>query len=210
MDRWLAARLWCPQEVTKMRSIFLAGLLLVGMAHADDTQEQPADSEAAALDPAMTEEEAAAIQDILNFHQMTDNIAIAGQPTADQLAQVADAGYSVVVNLAMHDSDNAIPEEGSITASLGMSYVHIPVPSDAPTPGHVKTFFRVMDSFDDEKVFVHCTVSGRVSAFMNRYMMLRKGATAEQATSPLLQKWLPRMEEPWTSILNLELDEIEQ
>ena len=193
-----------------MRSIFLAGLLLVGMAHADDTQEQPTDSEAAAPDPLVTEDESTTVRDILNFHEMTDNIAIGGQPTVSQLAQVADAGYSVVVNLAMHDSDNAIPEEGSVTASLGMSYIHIPVPSDAPTSTHVRKFFNVMDAFEGEKVLVHCVVSGRVSAFMNRYLMLRKGASAEQATSPLLQRWLPAMEEPWTSIMNLELDDIEQ
>lgn len=193
-----------------MKSIFLAGLLLAGMAHADGTQEQPTDSEAAAPDPLVAEEESTTVRDILNFHEMTDDIAIAGQPTVSQLAQVADAGYSVVVNLAMHDSDNAIPEEGSVTASLGMSYVHIPVPSDAPTSTHVRKFFNVMDAFAGEKVFVHCVVSGRVSAFMNRYMMLRKGASAEQSTSPLLQRWLPAMEEPWTSIMNLELDDIEQ
>ena len=193
-----------------MRSIFLAGLLLVGMAHADDTQEQPTDSEALAPEPLVTEEKPTTVRDILNFHEMTDNIAIGGQPTVGQLAQVADAGYSVVVNLAMHDSDNAIPEEGSVTASLGMSYIHIPVPSDAPTSTHVRKFFNVMDAFEGEKVFVHCVVSGRVSAFINRYMMLTQGASAEQATSPLLQRWLPAMEEPWTSIMKLELDDIEQ
>ncbi|MCY3817014.1 MAG: protein tyrosine phosphatase family protein [Gammaproteobacteria bacterium] len=192
-----------------MRSIFLAGLLLVGMAHADDTQEQPTDSEALAPEPLVNEDESTTVRDILNFHEMTDNIAIGGQPTVSQLAQVANAGYSVVVNLAMHDSDNAIPEEGSVTASLGMSYVHIPVPSDAPTSTHVRKFFNVMDAFEGEKVFVHCVVSGRVSAFINRYMTLRMGTSAEQATSPLLQRWLPAMEEPWTSIMNLELDDID-
>ena len=193
-----------------MRSIFLTGLLLASMAHASDAQQQPTDSEAAVPDPLVTEEEPTTVQDILNFHEMTDNIAIGGQPTVSQLAQVADAGYSVVVNLAMHDSDNAIPEEGSVTASLGMSYIHIPVPSDAPTSTHVRKFFNVMDAFEGEKVFVHCVVSGRVSAFINRYMMLRMGTSAEQATSPLLQRWLPAMEEPWTSIMNLELADIEQ
>lgn len=192
-----------------MRSIFIVGLLLVSMAHADDTQEQPTDGEGAALAPLVTEEDSTTVEDILNFHHMTDDIAIGGQPTVSQLAQVADAGYSVVVNLAMHDSDNAIPEEGSVTASLGMSYIHIPVPSDAPTSTHVRKFFNVMDAFEGERVFVHCVVSGRVSAFINRYMMLRMGASAEQATSPLLQRWLPGMEEPWTSIMNLELDDIE-
>ena len=194
-----------------MRSVFLFGLLLFGSAHADHAQPDGNEDVSDSTElPAETPDAYGTLQDILNFHQMTDEIAIGGQPTAGQLAHVADAGYSVVVNLAMHDSDNAIPEEGSVVASLGMSYVHLPVPSDAPTSRHVQQFFRVMDSFEDEKIFVHCVVSGRVSAFMNRYLMLKKGASAEQATSPLLERWLPRMEEPWTSIINLELDEIEQ
>lgn len=164
--------------------------------------------------PALADDESpaspAGIQDILNFHQMTDDIAIGGQPTEGQLSHIADEGYSVVVNLAMHDSENAIPEEGSVIASLGMSYVHIPVPSDAPTSNHVRSFFRVMDSFDGEKVFVHCASSGRVSAFMHRYMMLKKGASPEEATSPLLQRWMPRMDDTWKSILELELADIEE
>ena len=193
-----------------MRSVFLFGLLLFGSAQADYALRDGNDDAINSTElPAETPDASVTLRDILNFHEMTDNIAIGGQPTGGQLAHVADAGYSVVVNLAMHDSDNAIPEEGSIVASLGMSYVHLPVPSDAPTPGHVQKFFKVMDSFDDEKVFVHCVVSGRVSAFMNRYLVLRKGASAELATSPLLERWLPRMEEHWTSIMNLELDEIE-
>ena len=118
-----------------MRSIFLAGLLLVGMAHADDTQEQPTDSEALAPEPLVNEDESTTVRDILNFHEMTDNIAIGGQPTVSQLAQVANAGYSVVVNLAMHDSDNAIPRRGqrhrfpghvlrSYSRSLGCAHVN--------------------------------------------------------------------------------------
>ena len=178
----------------KMSSVFLVGLLVVGLAHADD--EAPADL--------------AGIQDILNFHQMTDDIAIGGQPTAGQLSQIADEGYSVVVNLATHDSNNAIPEEGSIIASMGLSYVHTPVPTEAPTPDHVQKFFKVMDSFDGDKVFVHCASSGRVSAFMHRYMILKKGASAEEATSPLLERWMPRMDETWKSILKLELADIEE
>ena len=178
----------------KLRAVFLAGLLVVGLAHADD--ESPADL--------------AGIQDILNFHQMTDDIAIGGQPTAGQLSHIADEGYSVVVNLATHDSNSAIPEEGSIIASMGLSYVHVPVPIEAPTPDHVRKFFKVMDSLDGEKVFVHCASSGRVSAFMHRYMMLKKGASPEEATSPLLQRWMPRMDETWKSILKLELAEIEE
>ena len=201
-----------------MKAVFLAGLLVAGMAQAGDAQDELKASAVTALDSSVERQEAnppadatqsASVQDIRNFHQMTDSIAIGGQPTVSQLAQIADAGYSVVVNLATHDSDGAIPAEGSVIASLGLTYVHIPVPTDAPTPRHLQRFFRIMDSVDEENVFVHCASSGRVSAFMHRYLMLRKGASAEQATSPLLQRWLPNMQEPWTSILNLDLDEID-
>ena len=149
------------------------------------------------------------MEDIINFYQITENIGTGGQPTFNQLAEVAEANYSVVVNLAMHDSDNAIPEEGDIVSSLGMKYIHIPVPFEAPTSNHLKEFFNVMDSFKDKKVFVHCGVNARVSAFMHQYLTLKKGVSSEQATSPLLNQWLPTMDSNWKSIMELELEEIE-
>jgi protein tyrosine phosphatase (PTP) superfamily phosphohydrolase (DUF442 family) len=149
------------------------------------------------------------MEDIINFYQITENIGTGGQPTISQLSEIAKANYSVVINLAMHDSDNAIPEEGNVISSLGMTYIHIPVPFDAPSSNHLKKFFKVMDSFEDEKVFVHCAVNARVSAFMHQYLTLKKGVSSEQATSPLLQKWLPEMDSNWKSIMESGIDEIE-
>jgi len=149
------------------------------------------------------------MENIINFYQITENIGTGGQPTIGELAKIAEANYSVVVNLAMHDSDNAISEEGDIVSSLGMKYIHIPVPFEAPTSDHLKKFFNVMDSFEDKKVFVHCAVNARVSAFMHQYLTLKKGVSSEQATSPLLNQWLPTMDSNWKSIMELEIEEIE-
>ena len=149
------------------------------------------------------------MENIINFYQITENIGTGGQPTIGELAKIAEANYSVVVNLAMHDSDNAISEEGDIVSSLGMKYIHIPVPFEAPTSNHLKKFFNVMDSFEDKKVFVHCAVNARVSAFMHQYLTLKKGVSSEQATSPLLNQWLPTMDSNWKSIMELEIEEIE-
>ena len=149
------------------------------------------------------------MENIINFYQITENIGTGGQPTIGELAKIAEANYSVVVNLAMHDSDNAISEEGDIVSSLGMKYIHIPVPFEAPTSDHLKNFFNVMDSFEDKKVFVHCAVNARVSAFMHQYLTLKKGVSSEQATSPLLNQWLPTMDSNWKSIMELEIEEIE-
>ena len=149
------------------------------------------------------------MENIINFYQITENIGTGGQPTIGELAKIAEANYSVVVNLAMHDSDNAISEEGDIVSSLGMKYIHIPVPFEAPTSDHLKKFFNVMDSFEDKKVFVHCAVNARVSAFMHQYLTLKKGVSSEQASSPLLNQWLPTMDSNWKSIMELEIEEIE-
>ncbi len=149
------------------------------------------------------------MEELLNFYQSTANIGTSGQPSAAQIAQIASEGYASVINLAVADSDNAIAEEGSLVTSTGMSYFHIPVPFEAPTPAHLKTFFGLMALLENEKVFVHCAVNARVSAFMYQYLTLKKGLEPEQATSPLLKLWLPKMDDAWKSILALSLGEIE-
>ena len=141
---------------------------------------------------------------LLNFHQATADIGTSGQPTKEQFQNIAGQGYSSVVNLAMHNSDNAIPEEGNIVAALGMSYFHIPVPFDQPTAEHVKKFFRVMNALEGEKVFVHCAINARVSAFMYKYLTLREGRAEEASISPILKKWLPTMDGAWKSIMALD------
>ncbi len=148
------------------------------------------------------------MEQVLNFYQITEEIGTSGQPTREQFRQIAGQGYASVVNLAMHNSDNAIPDEGSIVAALGMSYFHIPVPFDQPTAEHVKKFFRVLDALEGEKVLVHCALNARVSAFMYKYLTLCKGKTAESATSPILTMWLPTMDAAWTSIMTLSATDV--
>ena len=45
----------------------------------------------------------------------------------------------MVVNLAMHDADDAIADEGRLVSAAGMSYIHLPVP-EAPTAAHLQRF----------------------------------------------------------------------
>jgi hypothetical protein len=54
------------------------------------------------------------IEDIYNFMQLSDRLATGGQPTIDQYPAIAAAGYSVVFNLALTDSPNALLDEASI------------------------------------------------------------------------------------------------
>lgn len=146
--------------------------------------------------------------DLPNFYQITEYIGTGGQPSRDQLAMLAEEDYAAVVNLSMHDEE-AIPDEGHIVSSLGLSYFHIPVPFDSPTPAHVRRFFDVMEVLEGQKVLVHCAVNGRVSAFMHQYLTLKKGQGTEESTTPLLEIWRPHMDEPWQAIMDLDLKDIE-
>lgn len=146
--------------------------------------------------------------DIRNFIQMTEAIGTSGQPTVEQFDEIAKAGYSSVVNLAMPDSDDAIADEGNIVTSLGMKYVHIPVPFDNPTKEHLREFIRVMRAMDGEKVWVHCVVNARVSAFMYHYLRMDKGQDDNAAKNQLLRRWEPRMDAVWTKFMQLRKEDV--
>ena len=148
---------------------------------------------------------------VLNFYAMTANIGTAGQPAPDQFNQVRDAHYSAIINLAMPDSENALANEDEIVKGLGMAYTHIPVPWDAPSAAHVKQFFETMDALgqNEQNVLVHCAANYRASVFTYKYLTLRKGMPVEQATTPLLKKWLPEMDAKWLAIMALTAAELD-
>ena len=149
------------------------------------------------------------MNDVINFFQITDTIGTGGQPSVSQLYDIAQNGYDVVINLATHNSENAIENEGSVVASLGMTYIHIPVPFEAPTPEHLRKFFRFMNGLSEEKVFVHCAVNARVSAFVFKYLTMEKKMQAEKASTPLLDQWLPQMNLIWRNFLSLEKSDLD-
>ena len=144
----------------------------------------------------------------INFHQSTQQIATSGQPDRAQIHKIAEEDYEVVINLAMHDSENALPDEGSLVASLGMHYVNLPIPFDEPTAQHLKAFIGIMEVFRDNKVWVHCAVNARVSAFMYQYLTKVRGLDDASASSPLLLKWRPKMDDVWEEFLEITDEDI--
>ena len=138
---------------------------------------------------------------IRNHVQMTDTLATSGQPTAEQIPLIAAAGYEVLINLALADSDHAIADEGSRAARLGLRFVHIPVKFDAPGLDDLKQFIGVMEAFESNKVWVHCVVNARVSAFCYLYLKHVRGLPEDTARSPVLDAWAPRMDEVWKQFM---------
>jgi len=146
------------------------------------------------------------MESILNYCQLTDLIATSGQPGEDQFALIANAGYETVVNLAMPAKvENTVFNEGSIVAGLGMNYFYIPVPWESPELKHLRLFTTILDALKGQKVWVHCMVNARVSAFMYQYLTQTKGIDSEAAKSPLLKKWETKMEPQWQQFMALKI-----
>ena len=135
---------------------------------------------------------------ILNYIPITQDLATSGQPTPLQIKAIAEAGYDSIINLAMHDSPNALFDEGGLVSEAGMNYFHIPVPFDAPTIEHSKRFINLMGALNEDyqRVWVHCAYNWRVSAFMTHYRMTKPEEML------VLEQWKP--DDTWLAFLELQ------
>jgi uncharacterized protein (TIGR01244 family) len=144
------------------------------------------------------------LAEIYKFLQISDEIATSGQPTAEQFASIKQAGYELVINLALPTSSNALPNEKEIVESQGMQYVHIPVIWENPTLEDVNQFFNIMKANADKQIFVHCAANMRVSAFIYLYRRLHQGLNDEVAKQDLQRIWVPN--EVWSNFIQTVLD----
>jgi protein tyrosine phosphatase (PTP) superfamily phosphohydrolase (DUF442 family) len=128
-------------------------------------------------------------------------------PQPDDFAALRQAGFDVVINLALPTSDNALPNEGELVSAQGMTYVHIPVNFESPQPADFERFTRVMDACAGQRLFVHCAANMRVSAFVFLHR-LRLGADRAMAERDLTKIWQP--DGVWRDFVNRGLAELGQ
>ncbi|WP_255701178.1 MULTISPECIES: protein tyrosine phosphatase family protein [Microbulbifer] len=126
-----------------------------------------------------------------NFLRVSDHIATSGQPSADDFRQIAELGYTSVINLALSTASNAIEHEGDVVTGHGMSYVHIPVRFDRPQVSQFELFAAVLRQQAGSRVWVHCAMNMRVSAFMYLYHTVKQDWPESRARELLLQVWEP-------------------
>ncbi len=143
---------------------------------------------------------------IKNFVQLTENFGTAGQPTADQFPIVAANGYKHVINIGLSDNEDALPNEGAIVTALGMNYIHIPVPIDNPTPEQLRVFCKLLYPLRHEKVFLHCIMNYRISAFMYHYLSKVEHRSEQESSSIMLERW--NIYPIWKEVLTWTADDI--
>lgn len=139
------------------------------------------------------------LHDIYKYRRAEEHIATGGQPTVEQLATVAAAGCSTVINLGLHEADYALSDERSTVESLGMQYVHIPVVWKHPTPEDLTRFSQTLSAFEGQDLFVHCAANVRVTVFIALDRVVRQGWAAERAMATVDLATLPP---PWQQFIS--------
>jgi protein tyrosine phosphatase (PTP) superfamily phosphohydrolase (DUF442 family) len=142
----------------------------------------------------------ASLSGIYNYRQASPDLATSGQPKEHQLAEIAAAGYGLIINLALHDDPRySLPDEAESVRALGLEYIHIPVQFGAPTEADLHRFFDAMERGRGRKVWVHCAANMRVTAFVGLYRVLREGWAIERAFQLMDGVWKPN--DVWSAFI---------
>lgn len=143
------------------------------------------------------------MKSIINHIQVSDTIATSGQPTAKQFEQIADAGYEYVINLAVCHSEGRLDEEDKIVTNLGMNYIHLPVEFEAPTQENLLDFIEILQALSHKKVWIHCIMNYRVSAFMYVYHKYILKTPFDDIDLSVLEQWGPSL--TWQKVMKTQL-----
>ncbi len=142
------------------------------------------------------------MKDIYNYLFLNEKLSSSGMPTAEQIKSVAEAGVTVVINLAQTTSQGALSNEGPLVESLGIKYIQIPVDWGNPTKQDLEEFFNAMDKYKTEKMLVHCQANYRATGFITLYRILRLGWDKETAFKDMNIMWNPEDFPVWQKFID--------
>lgn len=104
--------------------------------------------------------------EIKNAKMPLPGVLTGGQPSEDEFAAAAAAGYKTIVNLRAEGEEGSW-DEATKAQELGVAYIHIPLSGgDDLTAENVERFAKVMDEASNYPMMVHCASGNRVGAML--------------------------------------------
>ena len=143
---------------------------------------------------------------ILNYVKINELISTSGQPKIEELELIANEGFEVVINLAVPTTSNALENEDKIVSSLNMSYIHIPVDFENPKISDLKLFLNLLQALGANKVWVHCALNYRVSAFMYVYHKYILKSPFENIDLSIFEEWSPP--KIWQDLMKVDYEDL--
>lgn len=120
----------------------------------------------------------------MNVRPVTEDIAIAGQPSSADLQALREEGYSGVVNLRNDGEPEQLlstADEGAQVRSLGMDYLHYGVGGRPLDAAGVQAVCDFIDQHAGSgKVLVHCYKGGRAAALVLLHQARAQGWSPDE------------------------------
>ncbi len=130
-------------------------------------------------------------------------LTTSGQPTAEQLGNLAAQGYEAVIYLAPPNVGDAVREEPLIVGKQGLVWINIPVRFGNPNEKDFETFAAMLTALGSRKVLVHCQVNMRASSMVFLYRTLIKKEDPHKAYDAVTRIWVPNG--PWKTLVQAQL-----
>lgn len=108
-----------------------------------------------------------------------EGIATAGQPDADDVRRLGEAGYKTVVDLRAQGEPRGFDEAGAVRKA-GMEYVNVPV-TGPPSDETFDTLRQLLRDPRNRPALVHCGSANRVGGALIPYLVLDEGKELREA-----------------------------
>jgi protein tyrosine phosphatase (PTP) superfamily phosphohydrolase (DUF442 family) len=138
--------------------------------------------------------------DALNTHQVFGWLWTSGQLSEQDIGRLPPLGIEAVINLATPASSNALAGEAERVAGQGIAYFQIPVEWENPRLEQIEIFFGLLDALEGRRLWLHCAMNMRVSAFVYLYRRLVRREDAQAAAFPMSEVWEPN--EVWQAFID--------
>ena len=124
-----------------------------------------------------------------------------GQLSENDIAWLSTLGVSAVVNLSRAQTPVCVPWEAELVTAQAITYVHIPVDPEQPSPRLFGQFAGVMMSLLGCRVWVHCADNATAAPFV--YLFRRFVLNASEAQASLGLQWGWQATPAWQEFFRL-------
>ncbi len=127
-----------------------------------------------------------AISGVANACQILPSVVTGGQPTADQLKALKEAGGEIVLDLRDPMEPRPVAE-AALVRELGMEYVNIPVRAGSLDDTTLEQILAVLRRAGERTVFFHCGSGSRVGGALIPYFILDQGLEEQDAVDQAMR-----------------------
>jgi protein tyrosine phosphatase (PTP) superfamily phosphohydrolase (DUF442 family) len=127
-----------------------------------------------------------AVSGVANACQILPNVITGGQPNAQQLRALKEAGGGIILDVRDPMESRPVDEQ-DLVQQLGMEYVNIPVRAGSLDDATLDRILAVLRRAGERTVFFHCGSGNRVGGALIPYFMLDQGMEEQDAVDQAMR-----------------------